>query len=85
MMHFNRYNVNFEFMIRGEPALSIEQNFIDGDRPDDSRLRIMSASVFSDISDVQLEEIRKETKKDQTMQSFVNLILEGWPTDKNDV
>ena len=48
------------------------------------RARIINVSVFGDIPDKRLDEIREGTSCDASLQSVMKLVLEGWPTDKRE-
>ena len=42
-------------------------------------------AVTSDVEDRQLEDIRRETRKDPTLQAVAKLVRDGWPSDKRSV
>ena len=44
----------------------------------------MNVSVFGDIPDKRLDEIREATSCDASLQSVMKLVLEGWPADKRE-
>ena len=87
MMRYHRYDVHFVF-VKGTDLLIADT--LSRAHQDDSvkdqgdRDRIMNVSVFGDISDKRLDEIREATSCDASLQSVMKLVLEGWPADKRE-
>jgi len=51
--------------------------------PEDKEFEFVILASCVPISDPRLEEIRQETQADETMQTLMNVILQGWPDDKS--
>ena len=87
MMRYHRYDVHFVF-VKGTDLLIADT--LSRAHQDDSvedqgyRDRIMNVSVFGDIPDKRLDEIREATSCDASLQSVMKLVLEGWPADKRE-
>ena len=87
MMRYHRYNVHFVF-VKGTDLLIADT--LSRAHQDDSgneqgdHTRIMNVSVFGDILDKRLDEIREATSCDASLQSVMKLVLEGWPEDKRE-
>ena len=86
-MRYNRYDVNFVFVKGSELNLAdtLSTAHLDSEEGnEDSRVRIMNVSTFSDIPDERLNEIRTSTSRDMSLQTVMKLTLEGWPEYKRD-
>ena len=80
MMRYHRYDVHFVF-VKGTDLL-IADTLSRAHRDDcgndqGDRARIMNVSVFGDIPDKQLDEVREATSCDASLQSVMKLVLEG--------
>ena len=53
--------------------------------PDDKEFEFVNMASYVPISDPRLEEIRRETRADKSMQVLTKVILQGWPDDKSSV
>ena len=87
MMQYHRYDVHFVF-VKGTDLLiadTLSRAYQDdsGNEQGD-HTRIMNVSVFGDILDKRLDEIREATFCDASLQSVMKLVLEGWPADKRE-
>ena len=87
MKRYNRYDVHFVF-VKGTDlliadALSRAHQDDSGNKQPD-RARIMNVSVFSDIPAKRLDEIRKATSSDASLQPGMKSVLDGWPADKRE-
>jgi hypothetical protein len=51
----------------------------------EQRSRIMNVNAFDNFPDARLLEIKNATEKDASLQSVTELILNGWPEDKDRV
>ncbi|XP_014675268.1 PREDICTED: uncharacterized protein K02A2.6-like [Priapulus caudatus] len=88
MMRYNRYDVEFVF-IKGVNLVladTLSRAHLDSQQGNhDDRLRIMAVQVFGNIPDARLEEIREATNSDDSLQVIIELIREGWPTEKTNI
>ena len=87
MMRYHRYDVHFVF-VKGTDLL-IADTFSrahqgDSGNDQEDRARIMNVSVFGDIPDKRLDEIREATSCNASLHSLMKLVLEGWPADKRE-
>lgn len=88
MMRFYRYDVDFEFVkgVNLVIADTLSRAYVDTtDGNHDERARILTVNAFGDIPDARISEVREATAKDSNMQTLLNLIVDGWPTDKRDL
>ena len=53
--------------------------------PEDKEFEFIKMAICVPISDPRLEEIRQETRADESMQVLTKVILQGWPDDKSSV
>ena len=86
MIRYRRYDVHFAFvkgtdLLMADTLRRAQQDDSGNDQGD--RARIISLSVSGDIPDKRLDEIRKATSSDASLQSVMKLVLEGWPADKH--
>jgi hypothetical protein len=87
MMRFYRYDVEFVFVkgVNLVLADTLSRAYLDTSIGNlDERARIMSVNTFGDIPDARLEEIREATLGDESLQTIINLVLEGWPENKRE-
>ena len=42
-------------------------------------------AITHDVDDVQLEQIRRKTEEDTTLQAVAQLVKSGWPADKRSI
>ena len=86
MMRYNRYDVNFVF-VKGtclHIADTLSRAHLDSvEGNQDDRARIMNITAFADVPDKRLDEIRDATLRDTSLQTVVQLVLEGWPQNKH--
>ena len=57
----------------------------DNDDVCEQRPRIMNVKAFDNFPDDKLLEVKNATEKDASLQSVTELILNGWPEDKDRV
>ena len=57
----------------------------DNDDVCEQRPRIMNVNAFDNFPDDKLLEVKNATEKDASLQSVTELILNGWPEDKDRV
>jgi hypothetical protein len=57
----------------------------DNDDDCEQRPRIMNVNAFDNFPDPRLLEVKNATEKDASLQSVTELILNGWPEDKDRV
>jgi hypothetical protein len=68
-------------------ADALSRVFMCNDNDDDfeQRPRIMNVNAFDNFPDAKLLEVKSATEKDASLQSVTELILNGWPEDKDRV
>jgi hypothetical protein len=68
-------------------ADALSRAFVCNDNDDDceQRPRIMNVNAFDNFPDARLLEVKNATEKDASSQSVTELILNGWPKDKDRV
>ena len=68
-------------------ADALSRAFVCNDNNDDceQRPRIMNVNAFDNFSDARLLEVKNPIEKDANLQSVTELILNGWPEDKDRV
>ena len=87
MKRYNRYDVHFVF-VKGTDLLIADalnrahQDDSGNDQAD--RARIMNVSVFGNIPAKRLDEIRKATSSDASLQPGMKSVLDGWHADKRE-
>ncbi|XP_067023014.1 uncharacterized protein [Acropora muricata] len=87
MKRYNRYDVHFVF-VKGTDLLIADalsrahQDDSGNDQAD--RAPIINVSVFGDIPARRLDEIRKATSSDASLQPGMKSVLDGWPVDKRE-
>ena len=87
MMRYHRYDVHFVFvkstdLLIADTLRRAHRDDSGNDQVD--RARIMNISVFGDIPDKRLVEMREATSRDASLQSVMKLVLRGWPADKRE-
>ena len=89
MMKLFRYDIEFRF-VKGVNLIvadALNRSFVCNDNDDDceQRPRIMNVNAFDNFRDDKLLEVKNATEKDASLQSVTELILNGWPEDKDRV
>ena len=82
MMKLNRNDITFKF-IKGEDLVIADALRRTTVEDPDVRQRIMTICFDPDISDVRLEEIRKDTEEDPKFQNLIAYISTEWLEKKN--
>jgi hypothetical protein len=69
-------------------ADTLSRAFISDTNPQDlfdDKIEVNTLNIASQISDAKLEEFKSATDADPTLQSLKNIVMRGWPEDKQDV
>ena len=71
---------------REEYAYSGQRAYLPNtDHQESKEFEQVNMASFLSISDQRLQEIRRETEKDETLQILKSVILQGFPTGRKDV
>ena len=88
LMRAGRYSFNFQW-VQGS-SLSIA-DFLSRDcitatvDENDESAMAECHQISTNVPDVMMERVREHTKKDPTLQSLITVILDGWPSNKNEL
>ena len=89
MMKLFRYDIEFRF-VKGVNLIvadALSRAFVCNDNDNDCEQRpcIMNVNASDNFSDARLLEVKNAIEKDANLQSVTELILNGWPEDKDRV
>lgn len=88
MMKLYRYDFDFQY-VKGTDLIladTLSRAYLDTyEGASEDRPRIMTVSMFENIPDARIEEVREATAKDATMQTLLRVILDGWPKSKANI
>ena len=87
LMKLYRYDTEFHFVKGVDLVLGdmLSGNFENSEQEELTRTRIFGVNIVEHFPDTTLEEVRKATAKDESLQLLIKVILNGWQEEKENV
>ena len=84
ILRLHRYDIDFHYIKRSKLFIAdtLSRAFLD---VTDTHVRVMTVNALKGESDERIKEVKEATAEDESMQTLLGIIKEGWPEHKKDV